>query len=219
MLSDRNREVRHEVRRRTACAPTVAYWASNDSTTTPITGTRDLHTVTDPITTRSPPTKAPGSPGDASDSNAATHCCPRCSPSDYNPAGSPTTTYAPLTAELRGLPPDAVTAGQMTYDLRRLRTHASSARSRTRTATGSPTTDYTPPYSSPASTIDYYPSAWPSTPTPPCRARSAQPPPHTGPRSTTSLPQPVSPHDQPNPTHLSTNPTQNYGSAACSPLD
>ena len=28
-----------------------------------------------------------------------------------------------LTAELRGLPPDAVTAGQMTYELRQLRTH------------------------------------------------------------------------------------------------
>ena len=29
----------------------------------------------------------------------------------------------PLTAELRGLAPDDVTAGQMTYDLRRLRHH------------------------------------------------------------------------------------------------
>ena len=40
-----------------------------------------------------------------------------------------------LTAELRGLDPAAVTAGQITYDLRRLRCTASSPASRTPTAT------------------------------------------------------------------------------------
>ena len=39
------------------------------------------------------------------------------------PNGFTNTELRPLIAELRGLPPDALTAGQLTYDLRRLRAH------------------------------------------------------------------------------------------------
>lgn len=39
------------------------------------------------------------------------------------PGGFTNHDLRPLIAELRGLPPDAVTAGQLTYDLRRLRLH------------------------------------------------------------------------------------------------
>ncbi len=39
------------------------------------------------------------------------------------PAGFTNADLRTITADLRGLPADQVTAGQMTYDLRRLRTH------------------------------------------------------------------------------------------------
>ena len=57
-----------------------------------------------------------------------------------------------LTGELRGLDPGAVTAGQITYDLRRLKHRGLITRIPAPTATRSPTTAWTPRNSSPPST-------------------------------------------------------------------
>src|SRR6476659_11238130 len=95
---------------------------------------------------------------------------------------------------------------------------ASSPKSRIRTATGSPTRGYTPPCSSPACTTDCSPPASQSSPTPTRHGHSEPLPTLTRQRSTDSPPQPVSQHDPAHPTQPATNPTQNYGSAAFSPL-
>jgi len=85
----------------------------------PITGTRDLHTVTDPITTDKG-TRIPGLRLGQQRSHALLSALLTFR---LQPGGFTNHDLRTLTAELRGLPPDAVTAGQMTYDLRRLRTH------------------------------------------------------------------------------------------------
>ena len=69
----------------------------------------------------SPPPAASASPGCGSPTNAPTPCYPHCSCSGCHPNGFTNKTCAPHTAQLRGLDPCTVTAGQMTYDLRRLR--------------------------------------------------------------------------------------------------
>ena len=74
-----------------------------------------------PSPRRSPPKPAPASPGCSRDSSAATPCSRPCRCSGCNPTGSPNKDLRALTAELRGLDPATVTAGQITYDLRRLR--------------------------------------------------------------------------------------------------
>jgi hypothetical protein len=85
----------------------------------PITGTRDLHTVTDPVITDSG-TRIPGLRLGQQRSHALLSAVLRFR---LQPDGFTNQDLRSLTAELRGLPPEAVTAGQMTYDLRRLRSH------------------------------------------------------------------------------------------------
>ena len=75
--------------------------------------------ATDPVIT-SNGTRVPGLPWG---SNEATPCSPRCRCFRLQPDGFTNRDLRPLIAELRGLPPEAVTIGQMTYDLRRLRLH------------------------------------------------------------------------------------------------
>ena len=85
----------------------------------PITGTRDLHNVTDPIITPSG-TRVPGLRLGQLRSHALLSAVLTFR---LQPDGFTNPDLRVLTAELRGLPPEAVTTGQMTYDLRRLRTH------------------------------------------------------------------------------------------------
>ena len=86
----------------------------------PITGTRDLHTVTDPITTATG-TRIPGLRLGQPRTHALLSALLTFR---LQPDGFTNRDLRTLTADLRGLPPDAVSAGQMTYDLRRLRTHS-----------------------------------------------------------------------------------------------
>ncbi len=85
----------------------------------PITGIDVLHTVTDPVTTDNG-TRIPGLRLGQQRSHAllAVLLILR-----LQPKGFTNTDLRPLIAELRGLPPEAVTAGRLTYDLRRLRAH------------------------------------------------------------------------------------------------
>jgi hypothetical protein len=85
----------------------------------PITGINVLHTVTDPITTQNG-TRVPGLRLGQQRSHAllAVLLILRLQPNGFTNHD-----LRPLIAELRGLQPDAVTVGQMTYDLRRLRLH------------------------------------------------------------------------------------------------
>ena len=85
----------------------------------PITGTRDLHTITDPVVTDSG-TRIPGLRMGQQRSHALLAALLKFR---LQPDGFTNQDLRSLTAELRGLPPEAVTAGQMTYDLRRLRSH------------------------------------------------------------------------------------------------
>jgi hypothetical protein len=85
----------------------------------PITGTGDLHTVTDPITTGNG-TRVSGLRLGQQRSHALLAALPLFR---LQPNGFTNRDLRELTAELRGMAADAVTAGQMTYDLRRLRTH------------------------------------------------------------------------------------------------
>jgi len=85
----------------------------------PITGTRDLHSVTDPITTATG-TRVPGLRLGQQRSHALLSAVLTFR---LQPDGFTNRDLRGLTADLRGLPPDTVTTGQMTYDLRRLRTH------------------------------------------------------------------------------------------------
>ena len=180
----------------------------------PITGTRDLHTVTDPITTATG-TRIPGLRLGQPRTHALLSALLTFR---LQPDGFTNRDLRTLTADLRGLPPDAVTAGQMTYDLRRLRTHSLIAKiphsHRYRvTDQGA----YTPPCSLPACTTDCSPPDSRSSPTPTSHGRSGQLPTLTRQPSTNSPPPPVSQHDPTHPTQPTTNPTQNYGSAAFSP--
>jgi hypothetical protein len=85
----------------------------------PITGTRDLHTITDPVVTDSG-TRIPGLRMGQQRSHALLAALLKFR---LQPDGFTNQDLRSLTAELRGLPAEAVTAGQMTYDLRRLRSH------------------------------------------------------------------------------------------------
>ena len=105
---------------RSASPPTGACCASNRLSHDPITGTDALARH---HRRRSPPPPAPASPGCGSAEQrshallSALLAVPAATRTD-----SPTKTCARYTAELRGLDPGTVTAGQMTYDLRRLKT-------------------------------------------------------------------------------------------------
>jgi hypothetical protein len=85
----------------------------------PISGAAALHTVTDPITTTSG-TRVPGLRLGQQRSHALLAALPMFR---LQPAGFTNTDLRTITADLRGLTSDQVTAGQMTYDLRRLKTH------------------------------------------------------------------------------------------------
>jgi len=85
----------------------------------PITGIDVLHTVTDPIITERG-TRVPGLRLGQQRSHALLSVLPILR---LQPNGFPNKDLRPLIAELRGLPPDQVTTGQLTYDLRRLRLH------------------------------------------------------------------------------------------------
>jgi len=85
----------------------------------PITGTRDLHTLTDPVTTKTG-TRVPGLRLGQQRSHALLSALLTFR---LQPSGFANRDLRVITAELRGLSPELVSAGQMTYDLRRLRTH------------------------------------------------------------------------------------------------
>jgi len=85
----------------------------------PIAGNDALHTVTDPIITEKG-TRVPGLRLGQQRSHALLTAL---SMFRLQPAGFTNHDLRPLIAELRGLSPEQVTAGQMTYDLRRLRLH------------------------------------------------------------------------------------------------
>ena len=83
----------------------------------PITGADALHTVTAPITTETG-TRIPGLQLGQQRSHALLAALPLFR---LQPDGFANKDLRALTAELRGLDPATVTAGQITYDLRRLR--------------------------------------------------------------------------------------------------
>ena len=85
----------------------------------PITGTRNLHTLTDPVTTDTG-TRVPGLPLGQQRSHALLSALLifRLQPDGFNNRDLRT-----ITAQLRGLAPELASPGAMTYDLRRLRTH------------------------------------------------------------------------------------------------
>jgi hypothetical protein len=85
----------------------------------PITGTQALHTITDPVTTATG-TRVAGLRLGQQRSHALLTALPmfRLQPNGFHNRDLRT-----FTAQLRGLTPADVTAGQMTYDLRRLRHH------------------------------------------------------------------------------------------------
>ena len=85
----------------------------------PITGIHELNTVTDPIITTTG-SRIPGLRLGHQRSHALLSALLIFR---LQPDGFTNRDLRSLTAELRGLPPASVTAGQMTYDLRRLRTH------------------------------------------------------------------------------------------------
>ena len=85
----------------------------------PITGIHELSTVTDPIITTTG-SRIPGLRLGQQRSHALLSALLIFR---LQPDGFTNQDLRSLTAELRGLPPASVTAGQMTYDLRRLRTH------------------------------------------------------------------------------------------------
>ncbi len=85
----------------------------------PITGTVALHTITDPITTERG-TRISGLPFGQQRSHALLAALQLFR---LQPAGFRNAELRALTAQLRGLPDNAMSAGQMTYDLRRLRVH------------------------------------------------------------------------------------------------
>jgi hypothetical protein len=85
----------------------------------PITGTRDLRTLTDPVTTDKG-TRIPGLRLGQQRSHALLSALLTFR---LQPGGFANRDLRTITAQLRALPPEQVSAGQMTYDLRRLRTH------------------------------------------------------------------------------------------------
>jgi hypothetical protein len=85
----------------------------------PIDGTQALHTVTDPVIT-SNGTRVPGLRLGQQRSHALLTALPIFR---LQPDGFSNRDLRPLIAQLRGLTPDDITTGQITYDLRRLRHH------------------------------------------------------------------------------------------------
>jgi hypothetical protein len=85
----------------------------------PIDGTQALHTVTDPVIT-SNGTRVPGLQLGQQRSHALLTALPIFR---LQPDGFSNRDLRPLIAQLRGLVPDDITTGQITYDLRRLRHH------------------------------------------------------------------------------------------------
>ena len=155
----------------------------------PITGTDALAAITGTVTTTSG-TRIPG----LRFAEPRTHALLsallvfRCHPNGFT--NKDLRTY---TAQLRGLDPGTVTAGQMTYDLRRLKTradhpdrgHPPLPRHRSRPA---------PRSSSPASRTAYCAAASPNSPTP-TPANSPPPAAPTNTPSTTSPLNPAWPHE------------------------
>src|SRR5674476_472272 len=85
----------------------------------PITGACDLHTLTDPAVTKKG-TRVPGLRLGQQRSHALLSALLIFR---LQPGGFANRDLRVITAQLRGLPPELASAGQMTYDLRRLRTH------------------------------------------------------------------------------------------------
>jgi len=85
----------------------------------PIIGARDLHTLTDPVVTDKG-TRVPGLRLGQQRSHALLAALLTFR---LLPHGFANRDLRVITAQLRGIPPELVSAGQMTYDLRRLRTH------------------------------------------------------------------------------------------------
>jgi hypothetical protein len=85
----------------------------------PITGTHALHTITEPVTTPTG-TRVAGLRLGQQRSHALLTALPMFR---LQPNGFLNRDLRTFTAQLRGLTPADVTAGQMTYDLRRLRHH------------------------------------------------------------------------------------------------
>ena len=85
----------------------------------PMTGARDLHALTDPVTTDKG-TRIPGLRLGQQRSHALLSALLIFR---LQPAGFANRDLRAITAQLRGLPPEQASTGQMTYDLRRLRTH------------------------------------------------------------------------------------------------
>jgi len=85
----------------------------------PIIGARDLHTITDPTVTQKG-TRVPGLRLGQQRSHALLSALLIFR---LQLDGFANRDLRAITAQLRGLPPEQASAGQMTYDLRRLRTH------------------------------------------------------------------------------------------------
>jgi hypothetical protein len=85
----------------------------------PIIGARDLHTLTDPVVTDKG-TRVPGLRLGQQRSHALLAALLTFR---LLPHGFANRDLRAITAQLRGMSPELVSAGQMTYDLRRLRTH------------------------------------------------------------------------------------------------
>jgi hypothetical protein len=98
--------------------PTGACRASNDST---MTRSPESATCT-PSPTQSSPTRAPESGGCAWANNVAMPAV-RVADLPASLDGFANRDLPVITAQLRGMPPELVSAGQVTYDLRRLGTH------------------------------------------------------------------------------------------------
>jgi len=105
------REIGSQANRRLLRVQTISH--------NPITGIDALHTVTDPVTTAAG-TRIAGLRLGQQRSHALLTALPMFR---LQPNGFHNRDLKLLTAQLRGLDPDTVTTGQMTYDLRRLRLH------------------------------------------------------------------------------------------------
>jgi hypothetical protein len=105
------REIGTQANRRLLCVQRLSH--------DPITGADALHTVTAPVTTTAG-ARVPGLRLGQQRSHALLSALPLFR---LQPDGFTNKDLRPLIAKLRGLPPQVITAGQMTYDLRRLRTH------------------------------------------------------------------------------------------------
>src|SRR5664280_1163067 len=160
----------------------------------PINGIDALHTVTDPVITPNG-TRVPGLRLGQQRSHALLTALPMFK---LQPHGFRNRDLRQFTAELRGVDPDSVTVGQMTYDLRRLRVHGLIQRLPRSSRYQVTTPDWPPRCSSTPSTTGYSRPAWPtSTATNPPPSEQLRSP--TEPPSTTSPEQPDSPRE-PDPT-------------------